>query len=45
MPISTLFGIFFPAVTGFTAGVNMSGDLRDPKASIRKTSNWKRTHG
>lgn len=29
-----LFGIFFPAVTGFTAGVNMSGDLRDPKRSI-----------
>ncbi|MCZ7686807.1 MAG: hypothetical protein M5U28_51910 [Sandaracinaceae bacterium] len=30
----TLFGIFFPAVTGFTAGVNMSGDLRNPKRSI-----------
>lgn len=29
-----LFGIFFPAVTGFTAGVQMSGDLRDPRASI-----------
>ena len=29
-----LFGIFFPAVTGFTAGVNMSGDLRDPRRSI-----------
>lgn len=32
--LGTLFGIFFPAVTGFTAGVNMSGDLRDPKTSI-----------
>lgn len=32
--IAVLFGIFFPAVTGFTAGVNMSGDLRDPKRSI-----------
>ncbi len=32
--IGELFGIFFPAVTGFTAGVNMSGDLRNPKRSI-----------
>ena len=32
--IALIFGIFFPAVTGFTAGVNMSGDLRDPKRSI-----------
>ncbi|MGE0785434.1 MAG: hypothetical protein AB7S26_07090 [Sandaracinaceae bacterium] len=31
---TVLFGIFFPAVTGFTAGVNMSGDLRDPKRAI-----------
>jgi len=29
-----LFGIYFPAVTGFTAGVNMSGDLKDPKRAI-----------
>ena len=29
-----LFGIFFPAVTGFTAGVNMSGDLRNPKKAL-----------
>ena len=31
---TVLFGIFFPAVTGFTAGVNMSGDLRDPRRAI-----------
>jgi amino acid transporter len=29
-----LFKVFFPAVTGFTAGVAMSGDLANPKRSI-----------
>ncbi len=29
-----LFAIFFPAVTGFTQGVNMSGDLANPARSI-----------
>ena len=36
VPLMVLFGIFFPAVTGFEAGVSMSGDLKDPKQSIPK---------
>lgn len=31
-----LFAIFFPAVTGFTQGVSMSGDLADPARSLPK---------
>lgn len=31
-----LFAIFFPAVTGFTQGVSMSGDLKDPGKSLPK---------
>lgn len=34
LSLITLFGIFFPAVTGFTTGVQMSGDLRDPRKSL-----------
>jgi amino acid transporter len=33
-PFWVLFAIFFPAVTGFTQGVSMSGDLADPGKSI-----------
>jgi len=40
VPIITIFAIFFPAVTGFTAGVAMSGDLQDPKSSIPKGTMW-----
>jgi amino acid transporter len=35
-----LFAIFFPAVTGFTQGVSMSGDLQDPSKSLPLGTFW-----
>jgi len=34
MSFWVLFALFFPAVTGFTQGVSMSGDLRNPGKSL-----------
>ncbi|XP_073977668.1 sodium chloride cotransporter 69 [Rhodnius prolixus] len=32
----SVFSVFFPAASGFLAGANISGDLRDPQSAIPK---------
>ena len=34
--VATMFAVYFPSGTGFMAGANISGDLKDPATAIPK---------
>jgi len=40
MPFFYVFAIIFPAFTGLTAGLGLSGDLKNPKKSIPRGTIW-----